>query len=77
MFDFKPNFSKNVSYTHTNIDHKFFLLSFLCQETFRKSFTFITVSDFWPTTLAELNSTMNVFWRSFTNLDGALSPIIP
>ena len=38
------------------------------KKTFRKSFMLITASDFCPATLLKLNSTMDIFPRSFTNL---------
>ena len=40
----------------------------ILKKTFRKSFMFITASDFWPTTLLKSNSTTDVFLQSFINL---------
>ena len=44
----------------------------ILKKTFWKRFMFVTASDFWLTTLLKLNSTIDVFPPSFTNLARAV-----
>lgn len=84
---FHPDSSGNFRHSLTNIDYKLLFLSFPRLHVvspfnnFRKHTEmysiFITASDFWPTTLIKLKSTMDVFPRSFTNFARRLFPIIP
>ena len=42
------------------------------KKTFTKGYMFVTASDFWFTTLLKMNSTIDVFPSSFTNLARAV-----